>query len=215
MERIELRTESRTILGKQVKQLRAEGWIPAVLFGADEPSQAIQVEERVLIKALNHAGTTSLINLFVDDESKPRVVLAREIQRDILTGKLHHVDFFRVQLDQKIKTTPALEIVGQSPVIDSGRGILVQILNQVEVECLPSDLIDSIAVDISSLETLEDSITIGDLTVPPGVTILADPSDTVASVVPPRVEREEEEEEELLFEEVEAEEGVVEVEEED
>ena len=73
--------------------------------------------------------------------------------------------------------------------------MLVQILNQVEVECLPSDLVNSIPVDISVLESLEDSIAIGDLPVPTGVTILADPSDTVVSVVPPRVALEEELEE--------------------
>jgi large subunit ribosomal protein L25 len=195
MERIELQAESRKIVGKQVKQLRRQGWVPAVLFGARIKSRSIQVEEPALSKALQQAGSTTLINLFLDSGARPHIVLAREIQRDILTGRLRHVDFYQVQLDQKIKTTPALEIMGESPLVKSGSAVLVQILSHVEVECLPTDLIHSIPVDISVLKRLDDSISVGDLPVPHGVTILTDPDDTVASVVPPRVAIEEEVEE--------------------
>jgi large subunit ribosomal protein L25 len=197
MENIELRASSRTIQGKQVKQLRAEGWVPAVLFGARIQSQSIQVEETALAKTLRQAGSTTLVNLFVDDDTKPHIVLAREIQRDILTGRLRHVDFYQVQLDHKIKTMPALEVVGESPLVKSGSAVLVQILTHVEIECLPGDLIHSIPVDVSVLRRLDDSITVGDLPVPPGVTILIDPSDTVMSVVPPRAAIEEAAEEEI------------------
>jgi large subunit ribosomal protein L25 len=193
MERIELKAQTRTVQGKKVKQIRAEGWTPAVLFGAKIPSTSIQVEERELTQALSEAGSTSLINLIVDDKAKPHVVIAREIQRDILSGRLQHVDFYQVQLDQKIKTTPMLEIVGETPLIRTGGAILNHILNQVEVECLPTDLIDSIPVDISVLESIDDTITIGDLPVPKGVTILADPEDVVVSVMVPRMAAEEEE----------------------
>jgi large subunit ribosomal protein L25 len=195
MENVELRSQSRTGIGKQAKRLRAEGWIPAVVYGANLASKPIQLEERSFQKTLQQAGSTSLIDLFVDDEPKPYVVLPREIQRDILTGRLQHVDFYQVQLDKKIRTMPFIEIVGESPVVSSGRGILVHILNQVEVECLPTDLIHSIQVDVSRLQTLADTITIADLPVPEGVTIMADPADAVVSVVAPRVERVAEEEE--------------------
>jgi len=196
MERIELKSQTRTIQGKKVKQLRAKGWVPAVLFGSDMPSKSIQLEETTLVKALRHAGMTSLIDLFLDDESKSYLVLAREIQRDILTSRLQHVDFYQVRLDQKIRTMPSLLVEGVSPAVESGMAIMVQILNQIEVECLPTDLIDSITVDISGLETLDDSISISDLSVPSGVTILADPGDTIISLVSPRIVEEVEEEEE-------------------
>jgi large subunit ribosomal protein L25 len=195
MEQIELQVQSRTIHGKQVKQLRAKGWIPAVVFGSAVNSFSIQVEEPVLYKALHQAGSTTLINLLVDEEPNPRFVIAREIQRNILTGRLQHVDFYQVQLDQKIRTTPDLEIVGESPLVKSGGAVLVQILTHVEVECLPGDLIHFIPVDISVLRRMEDSISVGDLPVPDGVTILTDPNDTVASVVPPRAALAEEAEE--------------------
>jgi large subunit ribosomal protein L25 len=186
MEQIELRAQSRTIHGKQVKRLRAEGWVPAVLFGAAVEPRSLKIEEPVLYKTLQRAGSTTLVNLFVDDERTPRFVIAREIQRNMLTGRLQHVDFYQVQLDHKIRTTPALEIVGESPLVKSGNAVLVQILTHVEVECLPGDLVHSIPVDVSVLQHMEDSISVGDLPVPHGVTILTEAGDTVASVVPPR-----------------------------
>jgi large subunit ribosomal protein L25 len=171
-----------------------------VIYGPDTPSQGIQIEEHELSRVMQQAGSTTLIYLGIDDISNPNVVLARDIQRDILTNRLQHVDFYQVRLTEKVRTSPRLEIVGESPLVKSGAAVLVQILNQVEVECLPTDLINSIPVDVSVLEHLDDSISISDLVVPPGVTILADPDDTVASVVPPRAALAEEAEEEELAE---------------
>jgi large subunit ribosomal protein L25 len=205
MERLELDAQTRTVRGKKVKRLRAQDWIPAVVYGPDTPSTPIQVERRPLSWTLRQAGSTTLINLSVDDESKPYVVLAREIQRDILTGWLEHVDFYQVRLTELVKTTPRLDLVGESLLVESGQAVLIQNMNEVEVECLPTDLINAIEVDLSALESMDDSILIGDLPVPSGVTILADPDEVVASLVPPRVIEEEEveilPEEEAEFEE--------------
>lgn len=202
MENVKLEAKPREIAGKKVKRLRAEGWIPAVLFGARQAATSVQVEERELDRTLRQAGSTALVDLYIDGEDDPHIVLVRDIQRDVLTSRLQHVDFYQVQLDRKVKTSPALHLVGEAPVVETSLGVLVQILNQVEVECLPTDLIDSIEVDVSSLESLDDSVTIGDLQVPEGVTILADPSDVVVSVVVPRAAfLEEEEAEEALLEE--------------
>lgn len=200
MERFELKAQSRTLTGKKVKRLREQHWIPAVVYGPDTPSRGIQIEERALTKALEQAGSTALIDLHVDDEAEVDIVLARDIQRDILTSRFQHVDFYQVRLTEKVRTSPPLEIVGESPLVKSGAAVLVQILNQVEVECLPSDLISSIPVDVSVLEHLDDSISIRDLEIPPGITVMADPDDTVASVVPPRAALVEEVEEVELAE---------------
>jgi large subunit ribosomal protein L25 len=196
MERAQLEAQSRTVYGKQVSQLRAMDWIPAVVYGPDTPAQAIQIEKRALSKALEQAGSTALIDLMVDGRKPSYVVLARDIQRSPLKGWVRHVDFYQVRLTEKVKTSPRLEFVGESPLARSGRGVVVLAMNQIEVECLPTDLVDTIEVDISSLETFDDSILVGDLAVPPGVTILHDPEDMVASVLPTRVAGEEEEEEE-------------------
>ncbi len=208
MERVELRSNSRTVLGKKVKQLRSAGWVPAVVFGPDMASQPIQIEQRDLYSALQTAGSTALIDLYVDKEPEPSVVLAREIQRNILTGHLLHVDFYEVRLTEKVKTMPRLEIVGEAPLVKAGTAVMIHGMNEIEVECLPTDLISSIPVDVSGLETFEDSILVGDLPVPPAVTILADPGDVVVSLVPARAALAEEDE----FEEGEGLEGDAEAE---
>ena len=208
MERIELRTQARTTHGKQVKRLRAEGWIPAVVYGADTSARSVQVPERSLFKTLKQAGSTTLINLFVEDEPEPHVVRAREIQRNPINGQLVHVDFYQVRLTETVRTMPRLEFVGESPLVKSGTAVMIYGMTEIEVECLPTDLINSIPVDVSVLERMDDNILVGDLTVPSGVTITADPGDVVASVVPVRVAVEEEveaEEAEELEAEAEAE----------
>ena len=206
MERIELRTETRTARGKGVKRLRADGLIPAVMYGPDIATKSVQIQERSLFKTLQEAGSTTLIDLFVDDDPEPQVVLAREIQRDILTGRLQHVDFYQVRLTEKVKTTPRLEFLGASPLVSSGVAVMIYSMNEVEVECLPTDLISSIPVDVSVLETMNDNVLVSDLPVPAGVTILADPDEVVVSVVPTRMPEEEEieelEEAEVVWEEV-------------
>ncbi len=186
MERVELKAENRTVRGKQVRQLRARDWIPAVVYGPDTPSRSIQIQERELFKTLQQAGSTALINLFVDDEAEPQVVLAREIQRNMLTGRLLHVDFYQVRLTEKVKTMPRLEFVGESPIVKSGSAEMIHGMNEVEVECLPTDLISSIPVDVSVLEKMDDTIVVADLPVPGGVTVLADPDEVVISLVPTR-----------------------------
>jgi len=171
------------------------------MYGPDIATQSVQIQERSLFKTLQEAGSTTLIDLFVDDDPKPQVVLAREIQRDILTGRLQHVDFYQVRLTEKVKTTPRLEFVGESPLVGSGIAVMIHSMSEVEVECLPTDLISSIPVDVSVLEKMDDNVLVRDLPVPAGVTILADPDEVVVSVVPTRMPEEE-------LEEVEAAEAV-------
>jgi large subunit ribosomal protein L25 len=213
MERAELRADTRTVRGKKVKRLRSDNLIPAVVYGPDMEAAPIQVVERSLVKTLHEVGSTALIDLFIDDAAPPHVVLAREIQRDPLTSRVQHVDFYTVRLTEKVKTTPRIEFVGTSPLVETGRGVVVTSMTEVEVECLPTDLISSITVDISVLEEWDDNVIVADLPVPPAVTVLADPSEVVVSVVPIRMEIEEEIEE--VEEEIEAEEFEVEVEPED
>ena len=204
MEKVDLQAHSREVHGKKAGRLRAEGWIPAVMYGADIPSRSIQIPERELVKALTEAGETTLISLSVGDADEPSLVLAREIQRDILNGRLQHVDFYQVRLTEKVKTSPPLDFQGDSPLVDSGQAVLIYGMTEVEVECLPTDLVSSIAVDVSVLDGFDKNILVGDLPVPPGVTILADPDEVVVSVVSTlTLEEPEVEEEEVELEAVE------------
>jgi large subunit ribosomal protein L25 len=192
MKQVELRADSRQVTGKKVRHLRARALIPAVMYGPDTPITNIQANERDLVKVLAQAGETALINLLVDDAPKPTMVLARDVQRDALTGGVLHVDFYQVRLTEKVRTTPRLEFVGEAPVVQSAHAVLIHNMNSVEVECLPTDLVDTILVDLSQLTSLEHGILVRDLPVPPGVTVLADPEDVVVSVVATRSFEEEE-----------------------
>ena len=209
MGRVQLEVQSRNPRAKTPKQLRADGWIPAVVYGPDMETQALQIAERPLYGALQKAGSTTLIELRHEGSSEPQVVLAREIQREAISGRLLHVDFYGLRLTEKVKTTPRIELTGESPLVKSGAAVLIHAMNEVEVECLPTDLVNFIEVDISSLESLTDNVLVGDLQVGEGMTILADPTDVVVNLVPPRKAEEEEVEElELVEEEAEgAEEG--------
>jgi large subunit ribosomal protein L25 len=108
------------------------------------------------------------------------------------------VDFYQVRLTEKVKTTPRLEFVGESPMVKSGLAVMIHETTEVEVECLPTDLISSIRVDVSVLQKMDDNVLIRDLVVPSGVTLLAAPDEVVASVVPIRMTIEEEVVEEVV-----------------
>jgi large subunit ribosomal protein L25 len=193
MEREELRARSRTVTGKQVRQLRAQDWVPAVVYGPDQRARSIEAPERVLARVLKQAGDTSLINLYVDDEAAETVVLAREIQRNPLNGRLLHADFYQVRLTQKVKTNPHLRFHGEPAAIKAGTAVLLHSMTQLEIECLPTALIHTIDVDVSGLVNVGDSIFVRDLQVPDGITVLDDPNDPVASLVQIRMAIKEEE----------------------
>jgi large subunit ribosomal protein L25 len=194
MEREELRTRSRTVLGKQVRQMRAKEWVPAVMYGPDQASRPIEAPERALGQVLRRAGDTSLIDLYVDEETAATVVLAREVQRNPLNGRLVHVDFYQVRLTEKVKTSPPLRFHGEPAVVKTGDAVLLHNMTQIEIECLPTELVHSIDVDVSGLVNLGDSIYVRDLQVPAGITVLEDPNEVVASLVPTRMAIKEEEE---------------------
>jgi len=181
MEHVELRTVTRTVEGKKVKKLRTEGVVPAVLFGPDTPSHMIQVPERELAKTLRQAGST-LINLILDQEPQPRAVLVRGIQRHPITGRLQHVDFYEVRLTERIKTNITLRIIGESPLAKAGDALLNVQLQQLEVECLPNDIIDHIDVDVSGLQDMHDVIMVADLVLPSTIEVLSDPQEIVVGL---------------------------------
>ena len=181
MERVELQSVSRTVEGKKVRKLRAEGLIPAVVFGPDTPSRIIQAPERALDKTLRQAGSM-LINLFIDQEAQPRAVLARGIQRNPITGRILHVDFYQVRMTEKVKTSIPIHFVGTPPLVGAGDALLNPQMSVLEVECLPNDLQDHVTVDVSCLIDMHDSILIGDMILPPGIAALGKPDDVVVSL---------------------------------
>ncbi|UCC86107.1 MAG: 50S ribosomal protein L25 [Anaerolineales bacterium] len=192
MEQIELKAEPRSFSGRHVKRVRAEGYVPAILYGSQIEATPIQIEGISLQKVLSKAGGNTLIALQIG-KKKPVLTLAREIQRDIIRQNILHVDFLQVVMTEKITAEVPLVLTGEAPAVAKRGGILVHGLNTVEVQCLPADLPSSVEVDLSSLAEFNDMMTVADLQVPSAVVILSEPESVIARIEAPRLLEEEEE----------------------
>jgi len=188
METLELKAEVREVT-KTVKRLRQAGQVPAVLYGRETEATPIQVEAKALQKVLKEAGTHQLISLQVS-KRKPVMTLVRDIQRDTIKHNYVHVDFYAVKMDRKITARIPLIIVGVSPAIKDHGGILTHSLDEVEIECLPNDLLSAIEINIDHLTQLNDTLTVADLKVPSTITILSDPDSMVVKIESPRTAEE-------------------------
>ncbi|MBU4142870.1 50S ribosomal protein L25 [Patescibacteria group bacterium] len=188
---LELKAETRTILGKKVKSLRQTGFIPAILYGHGKKPAAVAVGVKDFDKIFKAAGETTL--LFLSLDGKKHNVFIHDTERDPLSGRIVHIDFFEVKMDEKIKTKVPLLFIGESLAVKSDGGVLVRAMQEVEIEALPQDLPKEIQVEISTLKTFEDKIHVKDLALGSGIKILANPEETIALVAPPRSEKEMEE----------------------
>lgn len=185
MDKLSLKAQERIILGKQVKKLRRDGIIPAHVFGNKVDTEHISVNETEFKKVYDQAGETGLVDLKIGSE-KVRPVMVRAIQLDPVSSRLLHIDFYQVNLSEKVKVYVPIELVGEEPEsVHLGEAVVLQILNEVEVEALPADLIDKIDVDTSSLKSIDDAITVNDLSYDRSkLTILADPEEVVVKLAP-------------------------------
>lgn len=189
-----LEAQPRALVGKKVSQLRAQGIVPIVVYGPQTEPLTLQVPYRPLEVALMKAGGTQLIDMTVN--GKTITVLAREVQRDVLRGSILHADFFAVDESATISTEVQIHLEGDSPAVEMGLGMLLTGTNTITIETLPSKLLDSIHVDISSLKTAGDAIHVRDLDLGPDVKILNDPDDMIVRVTQTSAARAEEEAEE-------------------
>ena len=194
--RIELAVKPREILGKKVKRLRREDITPANIYGHGIDSLAVQVPTHDLAQTIRLVGRNTLLQLHVEGEGEPRPVFLHHVQRDSLKDSLLHVDFYQVSLKEKIHLDVPLVMVGEAPAVGVYHGILLQSLNSITVECLPTDVPPQIEVDVSGLEEIDDAIQVKDLDIGPDVTLLVDPEAVIAKVAPPRIEEVAEEVEE-------------------
>lgn len=188
MAKIQLHAEPREILGKEVKQLRQQGILPAHLYGHNVPSLALQVERPATAKVLSAAGS-QLIELAIQGEKKARNVLIREVQRG-LGGKLLHIDFYQVSMTEEITLPVSIVLMGESPLLKQNKLTLEQMIRELEVKCLPDAIPQSLEVDISSLTEVGHSVRIKDIKAGRGVTILGDAEELVAMIRAPIKEEE-------------------------
>jgi len=182
--RVELEAKRRSLLGSKVKRLRREGWVPGVMYGHGFEAVPLKFDKYDLRDVLSQVGGSQLVNINVEDADGPEFALLREVQRDVISGDLLHVDFYRVMMTQTITTEIPLLTVGESPVAEQKEGILLHGVAEVEVECLPGDLVDAIEVDLSELTEVGQAILVEDLAVPSGIDVLTDPDEMIARLVP-------------------------------
>ncbi len=197
--KLSLKAEKREITGKKVSKLREDGKIPAVMYGQETEPKNLLVDYNPFEKVYKEAGESTLVELELENEKIP--VLIHDVSYHPVTDKIEHIDFYKIKYGQKLTASVELKFIGESRAVKELGGTLVITLNEVEVECLPKDLISEIEVDLGKLETFEDVIHIKDLKVPETIKILADKDDVVAKVSQPRVAEEEEKAEESKEEE--------------
>jgi large subunit ribosomal protein L25 len=168
------------------------------------PSLAIEADAHDLQLLLRRAGRTHLVQLAVEGEPAPRPVLVRDYTRKATSDDLLHVEFFQVSMREKLTVSVPLRFVGEAPAVDQYDAIVVNALDSVSVQCLPSDIPDHIDVDITSLVDTSSTIFVRDLHVPDRVDLLTDGDVPVASVTAKAAVEEEEVTEEAAEEAVEA-----------
>jgi large subunit ribosomal protein L25 len=200
MDRNVLEANERTVIGKQVRGLRGRGRLPAVMYGKGTEPKPLDLDSVEVSKVLARSGAATLIDLQVNGET--HTVLIRDVQRNPIKRDLLHVDFLKVDMDVAITTQVPVELVGQAPAVQELGGILFTGMTEIEVEALPSDLPDRVVVELDGLTEIEDAITVGDLFLGKGVTVLIDPDEVIAKVIYQEEEilEEEEEEEEIFLE---------------
>ncbi len=191
MAELKLKASRREGAGKGVaRKLRAAGRVPGVLYGHGREPLLLSLDSKELFHALHgSAGANVLVDLVVD--GKQHLALPREVQRDHVRGQYLHVDFLEVRRDEKVEVTVPVRVVGESPGVRAG-GVLEHHLWDLHVQCLPGDVPEAIDADISSLQVGE-SLRVGDLVPPAGVTILTAADESVVGVVTPQARVVEEE----------------------
>ena len=178
MDKVVLKAVKRDVVGKQVKAMRRDGQLPAVIYGRHLEPIAISLEAHAANLAMSKLSSSSLVT--IDLEGKEYPALVRERQRNVIKGNLTHIDFLAVDLTEKIRATVRLEFVGVSGAVKDYNAVLVKNIEKLEVECLPTDLPERIAVDIAALAQVGNSIRVRDLAISDAIRILNDEDETIA-----------------------------------
>ncbi|MCY4063695.1 MAG: 50S ribosomal protein L25 [Chloroflexi bacterium] len=195
MAEFQLAAELRQAQGKKNRQLRREGMVPGIVYGPSIKPISVQFPYRSIEVTLMNAGGTNLIDIEVNGDSFPS--LAREVQRDVVRGDILHVDFLAVDQTQRISVEVPIVMQGESPVVTAREGILITGRSSLTLEVFPSDIRDSIVIDLSTLTEMGAEVLVRDLTFGESVTVHNDPNEMLAKIVQPAAARAEEELDEL------------------
>jgi large subunit ribosomal protein L25 len=170
-----------------VGALRRAGKLPAVLYGHGIASTPIMLEAHEATLKLSHLTSSSLMMIDLDGKEYPALV--REKQRDYLKNRLLHVDFQVISMTEKITTKVGIELTGTAPVVKAFSAVIVTVLNELEIECMPQDLPERVVIDISGLTEVGAAIHVRDVVISDRVKILGDPAETIVVASATREEK--------------------------
>lgn len=185
-----LKVQKREVVGSKVKNLRKSGVTPAVVFGKSVESLALAVNAVEFLKVYRQAGETSLIWLKIDGELKERPTLIKSMSFGPVKNEVLNIDFHQVNLKEKVTAFVPVELIGESELIHSGQAILSQNLNEIEVECLPTDIPEKFEVDTALLKEIGDNIKVSDIKTTSEVEIKTDLDSIIVSLSEPQKEEE-------------------------
>ena len=201
MEKLKLKVELRNDLGKECnKKFRRKGIIPSVFYSPhDEKNLLLKIKREDFLK-LYSVKKRGVINLEISDGKKSfdRLAVIKDIQYNTLKKQLLHIDFYGVTLKEKLTLEVGIELIGEPIGVKEG-GVLDIELREVEIECLPTQVPESLSADISHLK-INDHLTVSELNIPKGIKVLEEPDRVVVSVFPPTKIEEVVEEEEVAEE---------------
>ena len=192
MEGISLQLIERSVLGKKSRFLRRQGATPCHLYGHGIASLALQADTKDIEAIIGRAGTTRLIDLRVNKIREAKKVFIREIQRDPVSDRLIHVDFYQVNLKEKITTEIPVVLIGEAPALKDKNRVLVQPITHLTVEALPEKLPPQVEIDLSAFTELDQALHVKDIHLGKDVVIANDPELLVVKVAEVTVRAEEE-----------------------
>ncbi len=194
-EQLELEVSRREITGKAAKRLRKAGIIPANIFGHHEASQSVQIEQVAFERLRRSRAAKGIITLRIPGSKGVQTALIRHVQHDPRSGKVIHVDFFRVSMTERLNVKISLRFVGEAPAVKSENGVLLHLMDTLEVECMAGDIPEYLEVDITPLAEIDAILHAEDVKLPANFTLITDPKEGVAKVAATRAEKVEEAEE--------------------
>ncbi|MBN1169100.1 50S ribosomal protein L25 [Candidatus Woesebacteria bacterium] len=163
MDKVSLKAEKRKLTGRKVKKLREEGILPGNIYGKKFKSETIQLDKKEFGEVFNKAGETSLVEISIDKDK--HLTLIKNIQKNPVSGDLIHVDFLKVSLKEKVTAMIPLELLGDAPAEKQGVGTIVQYIDEIEVEALPTDLPEKFVLSVEDLKDVDQQLKISDLDV--------------------------------------------------
>jgi large subunit ribosomal protein L25 len=192
--KIELKASKREELGKKNKKIRAQGLIPAIVYGRKFKPATVSINAKEFRKKVlqSDAGTNLIFTLKMTDDGKAKSmpVITHSIDRNPLNDQILHLDFMHISMDEKLKTEVPVELIGGVPIgVKDDGGVLVHGLREIEVKCLPGDIPDKFEVDVSQLK-INESLQVSDIKVSKKIEVLSNLEEMIAQVSPPTKEEE-------------------------